>query len=1261
MNWNMNPITYIQKSVRLSRLLFSYAGLLLVLSQPPASLAQELSFNPIKVSVNNLDPIRSIQLIDLDQDGGLDILTATSNGIAWQKNLKLASPSSSNGFGPYQSLTLDSKGVQFVYGGDVDLDGDIDLVANRSSSNDELVVWYENVDGVFNSDYELIAELEGKAEKAVLIDVDKDGRIDVVTASDDEILWHQNIAGSEISWQEQSIEANSAAVKTLAMADINGDSYADVVLGLSNKVVIYENPKQLGQSWLSEDIPVNSTNLVDISVADMNQDGRIDIIIAEATDHKIIWFENISDPVESDNANFNNAENIIDNRSLLSSPSNIVAADLDGDGDTDIAVTSLGGSRRVDWYEQTTTTEGLIEWRSQANGIDTSLPFAKMIETADIDGDGDFDLLVGAFKSSQNSVNLVGWYRNDTIHRNSSFKVPPILIHTFTGATAVYSADLNRDKASDAILIHNNTISWIANPHVPHITNWAVNQVDILNSPPKQIKPVDFDLDGWVDLIVAVEDEVFRYTNPGPSSNSWAKLSIEKFNGQTVNDVQLADLDQNGYVDILIGTEGASPLIWYANGDGNLSKKTIDISPATNVQHMAAADYDHDGDVDIVLATDDAFSGKLLLIENSGDAQLWDNLDSLDDANNVSHLILADMNDDAFLDIVVASEDQTVSWYKNDRGGPQNSNFGQHILLNDAPLPAEPTALFTQDLDKDGDVDVFVDLAGGKGAYWFENSNQNETFSTAPLIEDANSSFFSLAPIDYDDDLDLYAIQGDKLIWLPNGGGQFGYQTTPSSYDLSNAQDDVLMLEASHNGRLGDASLTLTHIELLFTDGHTPMGITKFNTIVQELFIYEDSIENGMWEVGDNIVASVNDFELTNGRMTVTLDEALAKDDEPKTLFVILSLFENARQNPSEHVLVVAHLTENPADHSIRQSTALPISRAVDSNSMIALNLETTVSETAVVIPPTQIQYLPLIAKPSRWVQVGNMPGTISQFYDVAVCGNTLLAGTDKGIYRFNGTSWQREGQTPEKKVFHITFGTDTCAQAYASVLASSGANNIGGIWCGRTNSGNWNWNQLDSASSRQNADTVLVNNNRVFVGVDVNGVAWAPELANCTTTSNWTSALSQRNVFGLNEHDGVIWAATWGHNVYRSTNNGDSWIPVGSGNNRYFEAIGDNSGNRIAGGQSNLGRWAGNNWQSVGNTSSTYAVELFNGCFYTGQKQIGVTRSCGNTTSWSGFNDGLPSNLFQSSGRVYGLYYLEATETLYAATTSGIFMRTLP
>ena len=112
----------------------------------------------------------------------------------------------------------------------------------------------------------------------------------------------------------------------------------------------------------------------------------------------------------------------------------LYAADIDGDGDLDV-VGAASTAADIAWWENT-AGDGSA-WTKTT--IDASFDGATSVFAADIDGDGDLDVIGAA-----NTADDVAWWENDGTPGGANWTKITIDA-SFDGATSVYAADVDGD------------------------------------------------------------------------------------------------------------------------------------------------------------------------------------------------------------------------------------------------------------------------------------------------------------------------------------------------------------------------------------------------------------------------------------------------------------------------------------------------------------------------------------------------------------------------------------------------------------------------------------------------------------------------------------------------------------------------------------------------------------------------------------------------------------------------------------------------
>ena len=231
----------------------------------------------------------------------------------------------------------------------------------------------------------------------------------------------------------------------------------------------------------------------------------------------------------------------------------VYAADVDGDDDTDV----LGAARYGDditWWENTDGT-GTV-WT--VHTVDGDFNGATSVYTADVDGDSDVDVLGAADMADD-----IAWWENTDGSGTAWTK------HTvdddFNGAASVYSADVDGDGDRDVLGAGyiDNEISWWENTDGTG-TVWTEHIVDGNFNGSRAVYATDVDNDGDIDVLGGARfgDDVTWWENIDGTGTVWVEHTVDS-HFLDVASVYAADVNGDGYMDVLGAAWSANDITWW--------------------------------------------------------------------------------------------------------------------------------------------------------------------------------------------------------------------------------------------------------------------------------------------------------------------------------------------------------------------------------------------------------------------------------------------------------------------------------------------------------------------------------------------------------------------------------------------------------------------------------------------------------------------------------------------------------------------------
>ena len=257
------------------------------------------TFGPKQIITNIADFAQSLYAEDLDDDDDMDVLSASGydQKIAWYENV--------NGDGTVweeHPISTEADGAWSVYTADLDGDDDPDVLS--ASFYDHKIAWYENTDGLGTfGEQQLITEPSNTwgARFVRTGDLDNDGDQDIVSASrtDNKIAWYENLGSGDfgdINTNQNVLTDQATFTTSVSVVQFNnyedGDAYWDVLFNSleDHKIFVMLGD---GNGGFGEEHVLTSEAERNITTeaVDINDDGILDVLSSNWESNQIAWYE----------------------------------------------------------------------------------------------------------------------------------------------------------------------------------------------------------------------------------------------------------------------------------------------------------------------------------------------------------------------------------------------------------------------------------------------------------------------------------------------------------------------------------------------------------------------------------------------------------------------------------------------------------------------------------------------------------------------------------------------------------------------------------------------------------------------------------------------------------------------------------------------------------------------------------------------------------------------------------------------------------
>ena len=606
-----------------------------------------------------------LDVADIDGDGDMDIISgkALGDNVVWYEN-----EDGLGNFGDKQIVTTDAADVTSVFAADIDGDNDIDLLS--TSNGDSKIAWYENLNGQGNFGTQQIITNNADDPRFVTTeDLDGDGDMDILSGyyDGDMLVWFENTNGQGSFSAQQIISDETNGITSATAADVDNDGDMDVISTstIGWDVAWYENQDGQGSFGAKQLIDDNARQVNKVFVVDLDNDSNVDIITSAQWQPGVAWYKNLD--------GLGSFEAVRPITTDAKEAQAVASTDLDGDGDLDVVSASLAGNTPDDkgeiaWYENTDGEGafGVQDVIANPEGV-------RYITLSDMDGDGDDDIIFSAFSEPN-----LGWIENTGQGTFSSTQ--DTIVVEFPQQKIMHPADLDGDGDFDILTVfldgNFREIVWYEN--IDGLGNFDPAQVvDLPPTVPNEVFPSDIDGDGDLDIIFTSENSVFEnrigwLENTDGQGNFGPQQLFSENDVRGANHIQTADIDGDGDLDVFLGTS-ANPtfrLMWFENMDGlgTFADEQIITLDADWIFGIAAADIDDDGDIDIATSSDDPTDDdEIVWYENTDGLGVFGPKQIVStNVSNVKSIHAADLDQDGDPDLLSASYNtSSIVFHKN--------------------------------------------------------------------------------------------------------------------------------------------------------------------------------------------------------------------------------------------------------------------------------------------------------------------------------------------------------------------------------------------------------------------------------------------------------------------------------------------------------------------------------------------------------------------------------------------------------------------